>query len=195
VAGPTAPIRAAFVQARNAKTKNHVMVLSDNNGRYRIENLPAVIIRSKPAIASEVIRRAELFCPQTKMFLSIGRFKNRWCIGTKFRLFRVSTCFPKAPEISSRVVVPAATGSAVHQRARDENAWRVALKDQMTRIGGGVVLGTVKNDQDVNEVAAYGQQDFRRGSRRTTDLPCDLPNYVDWMKQFSDDALKIVYVM
>ena len=42
VTGPDgAPFRAAFVQARNAKTKITVMVLSDNNGRYRIENLPA----------------------------------------------------------------------------------------------------------------------------------------------------------
>src|SRR3979490_2426270 len=42
VTGPDgAPFRAAFVQARNAKTKITVMVLSDNSGRYRIENLPA----------------------------------------------------------------------------------------------------------------------------------------------------------
>jgi Carboxypeptidase regulatory-like domain len=42
VTGPDgAPFPAAFVQARNAKTKITVMVLSDNNGRYRIENLPA----------------------------------------------------------------------------------------------------------------------------------------------------------
>src|ERR1700676_5621767 len=36
-----APFRASFVQARNAKTRITVMVLSDNAGRYRIENLPA----------------------------------------------------------------------------------------------------------------------------------------------------------
>src|SRR6202171_6526358 len=42
VTGPDgAPFRASFVQARNAKTKITVMVLSGNNGRYRIENLPA----------------------------------------------------------------------------------------------------------------------------------------------------------
>src|ERR1700737_2203252 len=42
VTGPDgAPFRAAFVQARNAKTKITVMVLSDNKGRYHIENLPA----------------------------------------------------------------------------------------------------------------------------------------------------------
>ena len=35
------PFRAAFVEARNAKTRITVMVLSDNDGRYRVENLPA----------------------------------------------------------------------------------------------------------------------------------------------------------
>src|ERR1700693_3556540 len=42
VSGPDgAPFRAAFVQARNAKTKITVSVLSDNQGRYRAENLQA----------------------------------------------------------------------------------------------------------------------------------------------------------
>ena len=33
--------RGAFVQARSAKTKITLNVLSDNQGRYRVENLPA----------------------------------------------------------------------------------------------------------------------------------------------------------
>src|SRR5438128_5632385 len=42
VTGPDgAPLRAAFVQARNAKTKITVSVLSDNQGHYRAENLAA----------------------------------------------------------------------------------------------------------------------------------------------------------
>ena len=42
VKGPDgAALRGAFVQARNAKTKITVSVLSDNQGRYRVENLPA----------------------------------------------------------------------------------------------------------------------------------------------------------
>jgi outer membrane receptor for ferrienterochelin and colicins len=36
-----APFPGAFVQAQNAKTKVLVSVLSDTQGRYRIENLPA----------------------------------------------------------------------------------------------------------------------------------------------------------
>src|SRR6476469_8463974 len=42
VTGPDgAPFRGAFVQARNAKTKITVSVLSDNQGRYHVENLGA----------------------------------------------------------------------------------------------------------------------------------------------------------
>src|ERR1700722_20491200 len=42
VTGPNGkPFRGAFVQARNLKTKITVSVLSDNAGKYRIENLPA----------------------------------------------------------------------------------------------------------------------------------------------------------
>ena len=42
VTGPDgAPFRAAFVQARNAKTRVTVIVLSGNDGKYRVENLPA----------------------------------------------------------------------------------------------------------------------------------------------------------
>src|SRR5437899_7792912 len=42
VTGPDgAPLRAAFVQARHAKLKMTVSVLSDNQGRYAVENLPA----------------------------------------------------------------------------------------------------------------------------------------------------------
>src|SRR5262252_8525282 len=42
VSGPDGkPLRAAFVQARHAGLKMTVSVLSDNGGKYVIENLPA----------------------------------------------------------------------------------------------------------------------------------------------------------
>src|ERR1700735_272283 len=51
VSGPDgAPFRGAFVQARHAGLKMTVSVLSDNQGRYVVENLPAgdyrVLVRS-----------------------------------------------------------------------------------------------------------------------------------------------------
>src|ERR1700740_1864938 len=36
-----APFRAAFVRAQNVKTKMRTMVLTDNEGQYRTDSLPA----------------------------------------------------------------------------------------------------------------------------------------------------------
>ena len=42
IAGPDgAPFRAAFVRAQNVKTKMTMMVLSDNEGKYSTDKLPA----------------------------------------------------------------------------------------------------------------------------------------------------------
>jgi hypothetical protein len=42
VKGPDGtPVRAAFVHARNAKTRITVIVLSDGSGRYKVDSLPA----------------------------------------------------------------------------------------------------------------------------------------------------------
>jgi len=42
IAGPdAAPFRAAFVRAQNVKTKMTMMVLSDNEGKYSTDKLPA----------------------------------------------------------------------------------------------------------------------------------------------------------
>ena len=78
---------------------------------------------------------------------------------------------------------------------RDENGWREIIKDQQTRIGGGVVNGIVKNDADVNELAAYAAKTFGPAGNAPAS-PAQVPGYTDWMKTFDDDAsLKIVYVM
>jgi virginiamycin B lyase len=199
VTGPDgAPFRASFVQARNAKTKITVMVLSDNNGRYRIENIPAGDYQVQ---ARTIGYRSD---PRSGIVLSANQNASLdWTLQKQIvhwdeiPIMQGINLFPEGPGKEKF----ARCGSSCHgfqqfiEVRRDETAWREALKDQMTRIGGGVVLGTVKNDQDVNEVAAYASKIFGAGPGALPISPADLPKYVDWMKQFSDDALKIVYVM
>src|SRR6266446_288987 len=154
VAGPDgAPFRAAFVQARNAKTKITVMVLSDNNGRYRIENLSAGDY--------EVQARTIGFRSDPKSGIVLSANQNAsfdWTLQKQMAhwdeipIIQGINLFPQGPGKDKF----ARCGSSCHgfqqfiNVRRDENAWRVAIKDQMTRIGSGVVLGTVKNDHDVN---------------------------------------------
>ena len=58
VTGPDGgPFRAAFVQARHAKLKMTVSVLSDNQGRYVVENLPPELWASSfPGAPRKTIR-------------------------------------------------------------------------------------------------------------------------------------------
>ena len=71
VKGPDgAPFEGAFVQAVNAKTKISVSVLSDKQGRYRVENLPAgeyqVRVRAVGFTTDPAQRREPL--PPTRIF-------------------------------------------------------------------------------------------------------------------------------
>ena len=200
VTGPDgAPFRAAFVQARNAKTRSTVIVLSASDGTYRLENLPA---GDYQVGARAVGYRSD---PKSGIVLSANQnatfdwtMQKQMVHWDEIPIIQGIDLFPDGPgkEKFSRC------GSSCHgfeqftNVRRDENGWRETIKDQMsTRIGGSVVYGTVKNDQDVNEVAAYAAKIFGTGPGALPQSPADMPGYVDWMKQFSDEALKIVYVL
>jgi virginiamycin B lyase len=199
VTGPDgAPFRAAFIYARNSRTHITVIVLSDGAGRYRIENLPA---GDYMVWARTIGYRSD---PMSGIVLSAGQEASydwtlqkqtvRW---TEIPIIQGIDLFPEGPgkDQFSRC------GSSCHgfQRLinvrRDENGWREAIHDQMTRISGSVVHSIIKSDQDVNELAAYASKIFGAGPGALPGSPSEMPRYMDWMKQFSDEALKIVYVM
>src|SRR5882672_11701793 len=67
VKGPdNTPFEGAFVQAINAKTHISVSVLTDKQGRYRVENLPAgeyqVRVRRSEEHTSELQSHSDLVC-------------------------------------------------------------------------------------------------------------------------------------
>jgi|HubBroStandDraft_3_1064219.scaffolds.fasta_scaffold34198_2 virginiamycin B lyase len=200
VTGPDgAPFRAAFVQARNAKTRVTVIVLSGNDGTYRVENLPAGNYQVQArSVGYRSDAKSGIFLAANQNATFDWTLQKQMVHWDEIPIIQGINLFPEGPgkEKFSRC------GSSCHgfeqfiNVRRDENGWRAALKDMMsTRIGGGVVYGTIKNDQDVNELAAYAAKIFGTGPGALPESPADLPGYVDWMKQFSDDALKIVYVM
>src|SRR6202165_1859606 len=160
VTGPDgAPFRAAFVQARNAKTKITVMVLSDNKGRYHIDNLPAGDYQVQ---ARTIGYRSD---SKTGIVLSANqnasfdwKLQKQMVHWDEIPIIQGINLFPEGPGKDKF----ARCGSSCHgfqqfiNVRRDESGWRGGGKDQMRRIGGGVVFGTVQNDGDVNEVAGYG---------------------------------------
>src|ERR1700731_2364585 len=137
VKGPDgAPFQGAFVQARNAKTKITVSVLSRKDGQYRIPNLPAgdyeVRIR---AVGYQAQPRTgvNLTADQSTSFeFALQKGKVHW---TDISLYQADQLLPegkgKDALFTPHPGQPTATCAACHgiqtriaSTARDEAGWR-----------------------------------------------------------------------
>ena len=171
VTGPDGtPFRAAFVQARNSKTHASVIVLS----RQSMEAIawrtcrPAIIRSSRnPWVTGPTREAAIVLSAEPNAMFDWTSAKADGSLGRNSHHSRNRSCSPTVPGKDKF----AHCGSSCHgfqqfiNVRRDENGWREVLKDQMsTRIGGSVVYSQIKNEQDVNELAAYASRIF--GERR-----------------------------
>jgi virginiamycin B lyase len=199
VNGPDgAPFRGAFVQARNAATHITVSVLSDSQGHYRVPDLPAGDYRlgirapgfkADPkngiglaadqnltqdiALQKSYVRWSDLSIEQGKELLPDDRGKDMLfglcmaCHGFQSRMAAVT---------------------------RDEDGWRdrvAYMRDAMGFFIGRPAFGFT--DQKADDVAYYLNRMFGEDSVLPKS-PADLPQYAATVRQFSDEALKIVYV-
>ncbi|HLJ15881.1 MAG TPA: carboxypeptidase regulatory-like domain-containing protein [Bryobacteraceae bacterium] len=199
VKGPDGtPFRGAFVDARNARTRITVMVLSDSNGRYRVENLPAgdyhVQARST-GYRSDPRSGILLTENQTANYdWSLQKQPLRWTDVT------VSQWFKVLPEEKGKAQFIRFCGLSCHGGfqnmvglSRDENAWRRAVSEMRTRIAGGILEHMTDDDAEV--LSNYLGKTFGSGPGALPKSPSDLPGFVPSPQNFSDEALKIVYVM
>ena len=189
------PFRGAFVQAQNATTKITTLVLSDRQGRYRVENLPAgdYEVRAKAtgfksdprsgvtvaaagsasldfALHADPVRWSDLSLQQAWKLLPAGR-------GKELLQRQCSACHG----LQTRM---AAT-------RRDEAGWTRAInymrESEKPRLGNRV------NDQDAAELVSYLTKMFGPNSV-LPHSPAELPEYKPTVRSFSDEAMKIVYV-
>jgi len=199
VTGPDGkPLRAVFVQARNATTKITVSVLSDNQGHYKVPDLTAgdyrVSIRASGykadpktgvkltadqnasydfALQSTPVRWADLSFYQGQKLLPDDRGKDL--------LF--THCFA-CHGFESRMA----------SVTRDEDGWRDRVN--YMREAMGFFINRPQNqftDQKADDIVYYLNKMFGQDSALPKS-PADLPGYKDTVRHFSDDALKIVYV-
>jgi len=199
VSGPDgAPFRASFVQARNAKTRITVMVLSDNNGHYRIENLPAgdyqVQARSI-GYRSDSRSGIVLSANQNASFdWTLQKQMARW------DEIPIAQGFKLMPDGPGKARFEQTCGASCHgfqqfiQVTRDEEGWRAAIRDMRGRISGGVI-NQIKDQKDADELASFLAKNFGLGPNALPASPESMPGYKDSTWHFTDDALKIVYVM
>ena len=190
-----APFKGAFVQARNAQTKITTNVLSDKQGRYRVENLPpgeyevratAVGYKADPtsgvkiaegepasldfALQNGMVRWSDLSLQQLWLLLPAGKGKDllrRDC----------SACHGFQPRMAAT--------------RRDEAGWTRAVNNMREVMHAR--LSTRFSDQDAAALVSYLSSTFGLESELPRS-PAELPKYKETLRPFSDEALKIVYV-
>jgi virginiamycin B lyase len=199
VTGPDGKgFRGAFVQAKNLKTKITTSVLSDNQGRYAIENLPAgdyrltmraIGFKSDPktgvtlgadqsasydlALAQSYVRWSDISMHQGKKLLPDGRGKD-------LLFTHCMACHGFESRMAAVV--------------RDEDGWRGRvnyMRDAMAYFINRPVFNF--NDQKAEDIVFYINTMFGEDSKLPKS-PADLPQYKDEVRPFSDEAMKIVYV-
>ncbi len=192
------PYRGAFVQAQNAGTRVLVSVLTDKDGRYRIENLPAGTYR--------VQVKAVGYRGDSRSDVSLTAEQN---VSYDFALRQGMVRWADLSQYQGEVLFPEAKGkdllvakcfachgfqSRMASVSRDEEGWRDRVNymaESMHFFLGGV--GGPFTDQNSAEVASYINSLFGEESVLPKS-PAEMPKYKETVRNFDDEAMKIVYV-
>jgi virginiamycin B lyase len=199
VTGPdSAAFRGAFVQARNAKTRITVSVLSDPQGHYRIESLAAGDYRlgvKAPGYKADQKTGIALTAEQAASYdIALQKGMVRW---SDISMYQGKKLLPEArgKEVYFQHCM-ACHGFESRMAAvtRDEDSWRDRvnfMRDAMGFFVGDPRFGF--NDQKAEDVVYYLNHVFGEESVLPKS-PADLPAYKDEVRPFSDKAMNLVYV-
>ena len=196
VAGPDgAPFRAAFVRAQNVKTKMMMMVLSDNEGKYSTDKLPAgtyEVWATTTGYRSDPAKRASVTLQENqtaKVDLTMQKSSVQWSQLTKYQ---GGILLPegKGKDVVLQECFNCHAMSKIGMEGRDRDAWLAAI-ERMRQVG----VADIKPDV-TSEVAEYLDKVF--GPDTTVpESPAQLPQYQKVKQErdyFTDEALNIVYV-
>jgi streptogramin lyase/cytochrome c5 len=199
VTGPDgAPFRGAFVQARNGATKITVSVLSDSQGHYRVPELATGDYR--------VSIRAPGFSATTKNGLKLAADDSA------SQDFALTKSYVRWSDISyqqGQRLLPDIRGkdvffqhciachgfeSRMAKIKRDEDGWRSRVS--YMRDAMGFFISQPRRgftDEKAEDVISFLNHAFGEDSVLPKS-PSEVPGYQETVHQFSDEALKIVYV-
>ena len=201
VKGPDgAPFRGAFVQAQNTQTKVMVSVLSDAQGRYRIENLAqgsyqlqirAVGYRTAP-------RNADVKADQTQEF-ALQKDIVHW---NDLSQYQGSVLFPAAQGATvlrgkdilvGRCFACHGFQTRMASVKRDEDGWRDRVNYMRGAMHFFLDSAAPFSDRDADDVTSYINLLFGQNSV-LPQSPAEMPAYKNLVRSFPDEAMKIVYV-
>ena len=189
-----APSQGAFVEAQNAKTKITVIVLSDSQGHYRVENLPGGEYRVQ---IRAVGYRAE---PQTGVNLAADQTTSldfalqkgvvRWNDTSQYQAKQLWPAARAKDLIFTNCSICHGFQTRMASVTRDEDGWRDRVEFMRTAMHFNLPYLT---DQDAADLASYLARLFGPDSVLTKS-PVDMPGYKETVRPFSSDAMNIVYV-
>src|SRR5579871_2353818 len=198
VTGPDGkPFRAAFVQARHAGMKMTVSVLSDNQGRYVIENLPAGDYRiGIRAIGYKADPKTgiKLAADQDAAFdFKLQTSPVRWTEISQLQGYQLLPNLPGKQTLFENCMGCHGFQSKMAAVTRDEDGWRDRVQFMREAMRSSLADRRGFSDAQAEQVVSYLSHVFVQDSPLPKS-PADLPSYKDTVFTPSDEALRIVYV-
>jgi cytochrome c5 len=205
VKGPDGkPQMGIFVVAENSQNKMTVTVLSDAQGNYHINNLPAatysvqisaVGYKSDPHDHVQLAADQKLSCD-----FALQTAPVRW---TDLTTYQITQLLPKTDkhDLSNRYQEPyfntcmTSCHSLQHRVAplsHDKDGWKVLIQYMSNTIMGGEGGGRM-TDEKADDFAEFLAAMFGPDSKKPAS-PADLPEYKKLVRTFSPEAMNIAYV-
>jgi virginiamycin B lyase len=196
VKGPDgAPVQGAFVQAQDMKTKMSYFVLSDRQGRYREENLPAGEYRVQikaTGFRAEPKSGVTLAADQnTSIDFNLQAAPIRW---NELSIYQAKKLWPeeKAKQtIFTKCFICHGFQTRMASVRRDADGWKDRV--QFMRDAMHFSLSYRITDQDAAEISAYLNKLYGEDSEFPKS-PAEMPAYKETVRPFSSEAMNIAYV-
>jgi virginiamycin B lyase len=195
VKGPDgAAFQGAFVEAQNGKTKITVNVLSDGQGRYRIDKLPAgdyrVVIRAV-GFRTDPLSAVNLTADQNASYdFALQKGAVRW---NDISLYQAKQLWPPARGrdiIFANCSICHEFQSRMASVIRDEDGW----KDRVAYMRDAMHFNLPHlTDKDAADVSSYLASLFGPDSVLPKS-PAEMPEYQKTVRPFTSEAMNIVYV-
>ncbi len=196
VKGPDgAAFQGAFVQAQNTQTHMTFIALSDSQGHYRVESVPAgdyrVAIRAVGYRADAQTGVKLAGDQNASLDFGLQKGNVRW---NDISIYQASKLWPAAPakdKIFSTCFTCHGFQTRMASVTRDADGWQDRVHFMRTAMNFG--LEDRINAQEGDMVAAYLTKLFGPDSVLPKS-PADMPEYKDTLRPFSPSAMNIAYV-
>jgi len=190
-----APFQGAFVQAQNTQTKMTFMALSDSQGKFTVENVPAgtyTLTTKTTGYRTAPVPGVTLTADQAASHdFALVKAPVRWNEISIQQAMQLWPASPARDKLYGNCFTCHGFQTRMASVRRDEDGWkdRVAFMRDAMKFG----LDGRVSDQEASEIASYLNSLFGQDSVLPKS-PEDDPRYKATLRPFSADAMNIEYV-